>query len=99
MDDNKLCELWQDPSVSIREIRDEMGLDMPSFRAAVRRLRLPRREFSDDYPLSPAQMRAWDRRINERKLEVQAKWTPAEEWQRRVQKCAQHYEFPSASSY
>jgi hypothetical protein len=94
MDDKKLLELWDAP-VTICEIREEMGISLEQLRLAVRRLKLPRRYFSDESPMTPAQMREWDEKIAVRKLEVQARWTPSEEWQRRVTKVTRDYEVPT----
>ena len=94
MDDKKLLELWDAP-VTICEIREDMGISLEQLRVAVRRLGLPRRYHADDETMTEAQMREWDAKIAARKLEVQAKWTPAEEWQRRVTKAPRQYEVPN----
>ena len=91
--DEKLAELWGAP-LSIREIREEMGYTSAQLRAAVRRLRLKTRRMSDEEELTEDQMRDWDAKIAARKLEVQAKWTPSEEWQRRVTKVSREFEVP-----
>lgn len=92
--DEKLLELWNDSSLSFREIREEMGMDLEELRAAVRRLGLKNRYYSEDAEMTPEQERAWDERIARRKAEVQGWWTPSEEWQHRVTKGPMRYEVP-----